>query len=180
MLGYAIVRTDNMVGTDARSNLVSLRYLGSGGSTPTAIENGHVLKVGAHLSHTVDTSTVYEREIYIGGDVAANDALKDIVLVATPELMYDERLHGLDDFINEAGTTIRGYRLHSGETFSVTKPALAGASAPAVGDVVELAAGTKLSVVAAATGATQGSTVVGKIDSIETVGRFTFYTILVA
>ena len=49
-MAYGIVRTDNMYGTDVRAALVSIRYLGADGNTPTAIENGNVLKVGAHVA----------------------------------------------------------------------------------------------------------------------------------
>ena len=170
-MAYGIVRTDKMYGTDVRAALVSIQYLGGNGATPTAIENGNVLKVGALKTG--------EREVYVGGAVAATDKVEDIVLIATPEVPYDERKRNLEDFINEAGKNCRGYRLHSGDIFSVTKDALAGAASPAVGDVVELAAGTKLNIKAAATGATDGSTVVGKIIAKDVVGKITFYAIQV-
>ena len=167
-MAYAVVRTDNMFGTDVRAGLVSIKYMGANGTTPTAIQNGNVLKVGALMSG--------EREIFVGAAPAANDDLKDIVLVATPEVMYDERKRNLDEFINEAGRACRGYRLHKGDIFSVTKDALDGVAAPAIGNVVELKAGTKLNVAASAT---SGSTQVGKIIAIDVVGRYTYYVILV-
>lgn len=165
-MAYGVVRTDNMYGTDVRAGLVSIKYINS--DVETAIENGNVLKVGALIEG--------EREIYQGATPAANDAMKDIVLIATPEIMYDERKRNLDEFINDAGKPCRGYRLHNGDIFSVTKDALDGAEAPAVGDVVELKAGTKLNVAATAT---QGSTVIGKIIAVDVVGRYTYYAILV-
>lgn len=164
-MAYGIVRTDNMYGTDVRAALVSIKYMGEDGATPTAIENGSVLKVGALIEG--------EREIYVGGAVAANDKVEDVVLVASPEVMYDERKKNLDEYINVAGKACRGYHIHSGDIFSVTKAVLAGEAAPAVGDVVELAAGTKLSVAKEATGAT----VVGTIIAIDVVGRYTYYAI---
>lgn len=165
-MAYGIVRTDNMYGTDVRAALVSIKYMGSNGSTPTAIENGSVLKVGALIEG--------EREVYVGGAVAANDKVEDVVLVASPEVMYDERKKNLDEFINEAGKACRGYRIHSGDIFSVTKDALTGKETPAVGDVVELAAGTKLNVADSATG---GSTTIGTIIAVDVVGRYTYYAI---
>jgi hypothetical protein len=90
--------------------------------------------------------------------------------------MYDERKRGLDEFINEAGKVCRGYRLHKGDIFSVTKDGLDGVETPAVGNIVELKAGTKLNVVASAT---SGSTPVGKIIAVDVVGRHTYYAILV-
>ena len=165
-MAYGIVRTDNMYGTDVRAALVSIKYMGSNGSTPTAIENGSVLKVGALIEG--------EREVYVGGAVAANDKVEDVVLVASPEVMYDERKKNLDEFINEAGKACRGYRIHSGDLFSVTKDALTGKETPAVGNVVELAAGTKLNVADSATG---GSTTIGTIIAVDVVGRYTYYVI---
>ena len=165
-MAYGIVRTDNMYGTDVRAALVSIKYMGSNGSTPTAIENGSVLKVGALIEG--------EREVYVGGAVAANDKVEDIVLVASPEVMYDERKKNLDEFINEAGKACRGYRIHSGDIFSVTKDALTGKETPAVGNVVELAAGTKLNV---ADSATENSTTIGTIIAVDVVGRYTYYVI---
>lgn len=167
-MAYGIVRTDNMYGTDVRAGLVSIQYMGADGKTPTAIENGNVLKVGALQSG--------EREVYVGGAVAAGDKIGDVVLVASPEVMYDERKRNLDEFINEAGKNCRGYRLHTGDIFSVTKDALDGATAPAVGNIVELKAGTKLNVVATATA---NSTTVGKIIAVDVVGRYTYYAIKV-
>ena len=177
MLNYAVVRTDNMYGTDVRAGLVSIEYFSS--DTATAIENGNVLKVGDLLSHGTAPNISYEREIFEGAAPAADDALTDIVLIASPEIVYDERYKALDDFRNEAGKPARGYRLHSGDIFSVTKAALDGAATPAIGDVVELKAGTKLNVAAAATGATSGSTVVGKIIAIDVVAPYTYYVIKV-
>ena len=175
-MAYAVVRTDKLMGTDVRSMLESVKYLGSDGQTPTAIENGNVLKVGA-LEAIDATNGVYEREVKVGSVPAANSKLDEIVLVATPEVMYDERKRSMTEFRNEAGDIVRGYHLHSGDIFSVTKDALDGAASPAVGNAVELKAGTKLNVAASAT---SGSTQVGKILAIDVVGRLTYYVIQVA
>lgn len=164
-MAYGIVRTDNMYGTDVRAALVSIKYMGEDGATPTAIENGSVLKVGALIDG--------EREVYVGGAVAADDKVTDVVLIASPEVMYDERKKNLDEYINVAGKACRGYRIHSGDIFSVTKEVLTGVEAPAIGNVVELAAGTKFNVAESATGAT----VVGTIIAVDVVGRYTYYAI---
>lgn len=163
---YGVIRTDKMYGTDVRSGLVSVRYMGADGKTATEIENGNVVKIG-DLEEG-------EREVYVATDVAADTALEDVALIAAPEVPYDERLKNLDEFISEAGTAVRGYKLHTGDIFSVTKEALAGVETPAVGNVVELAAGHKLSVAASAT---SGSTAIGKIIQIEISGRYTYYVI---
>lgn len=160
----AVVRTDKMFATDNRAGLVSVRY--QPGDTMTAIDNGNVVKIGALEEGS--------REVYKGVTPAADDAIKDIVLIASPEVMYDERKRNLDEFQNAKGAIARGYHLHTNDIFSVTKEALTG-DEPVVGKVVELAAGTKLNVAASATG-----TLVGTIIDINVVGRYTYFVIQVA
>jgi len=173
-MAYGVVRTDNMFGTDVRTGLVSIKYIvttGSGASavkTETEIENGRILKVGDLMDG--------EREIFEGVVPAADSELSEVVLIASPEVMYDERKRNLNEFINVAGKACRGYRLHKGDIFSVTIDALDAAATPEVGNVVELQADTKLKVVASAT---SGSTTVGRVIAVDVVGRYTYYAILV-
>lgn len=169
-MSYAIVRTDNLDGTRLPSALVSVKYYVT--TTPTAIENGNVVKLDGLMAG--------EREVYKGVIPAANTALKDVVLVASPELMFDERKKNFDEFRNEAGEISRGYRFITGNTFSITAEAFTAAETVAVGDIVELAASTKFKIVAKATGLTSGSTLVGTVIAIETVGTKKFYVIKVA
>lgn len=164
---YAVIRTDLMAGTNVASYLRSVKYLV--GTTPTAIENGNVVKLGDLMTG--------EREIFAATAPAANDALGTIAIIATPEVNYDERKKSLTDFINPADAPCRAYIIQKGDIFSVTIDALGGKAAPAVGDVVELAASTKLNIAAAAT---TGSTVIGKIIAVETAGALTYYVIRVA
>ena len=161
-MAYAVVRTDNLAGTDVRGQLVSVKYMGADGQTPTVIENGNVLRIGTLMTG--------EREIYVGAAPTASDNLDDIVLIASPEVMYDERKRNLDDYINEEGKTCRGYHIHAGDTFSVTAEALSGS--PAAGSAVTLAASTKLAVGGA-------GTPIGRIVAVDVVGRHTYYAIKV-
>ena len=172
-MAYAVVRTDKLMGTDVRSMLETVKYMGSG-SDETAIENGCVVKLDGTLLADSDGSTI--REIKKAVTPAASAKLDEIVLVATPEVMYDERKKNLDEFINEAGKLARGYHLHSGDIFSVTAEAFANAD-PAVDQVVELKADVKLNNVASAT---SGSTVIGKIIAVDVTKRYTYYVIQVA
>ena len=166
---YGVVRTDLLTGTDSASRLRSVRYLGADGATPTAIENGSFAK----LTNLMDG----ERELWIGKVPAASDALADIVLIATPEVMYDERKKNLDEFINEAGRDSRGYVLHQGDMFSISAEGLdiATGATPAVGWVVVLQANAKAKLAASATG-----TKIGTVVAIETTSRYTYYVIKVA
>jgi len=174
MAKHGVVRTDNMAGTDVRADLVSIEYLGANGQTETAIDNGCVLKVGPLKG---DATNGYEREIYVGSAPAANTNRDEVVLVCSPEVMYDERLRSLADFYNEAGQPCRGYRFHRGGIFSVTKEVLDGVATPAIGNIVELKAGIKMNVVASAT---SGSTVIGEIIAIDVVGPHTYYVVRIA
>lgn len=99
---------------------------------------------------------------------AANSAIAKIALVATPEVLADERKKSLTDFRNEAGAIARGYLLESGDIFSVTAEAVTAieGTAPAAGQVVELQADTKLKLTASLTsGSTQVGTVLAKEGS---------------
>lgn len=160
---YAVVRTDKMYATDNRTGLVSVRY--QPGGVKLSIENGSVVKLSGLESNGT-------KEVYVGETPTASDSLSDIVLVATPEVMYDETKIHLSDFCNEAGSICRGYRLHSKDVFSATKEAFVGEK-PEVGKFVELTSDVKLNVVADKT----GSTFVGEIVDINKVGSYTYYAV---
>lgn len=163
---HAVIRTDLMTGTDVAADLRSVRYMGDGESA-TDIDNGCVVKLDGLMDG--------EREIFKGVTPAGDTPLDEIVVIATPEVMYDQRKRNLTDFYNEAGRACRGYIMHKNDMFGVTAEALDGT--PEVGYVVELQADVKMKVVESATG---GSTTVGKIVAVETAGRHTYYVILVA
>jgi hypothetical protein len=156
-MAYAIVRTDKLAGSWDGSKLVSLKYKSSG--TETAIANGSLVVLSG-----LDTG---EREVYVAGAIAANTTKASLVLVATPEVVADERLKSLSDFRNEAGDVARGYKLQSGDIYSVTAEGLTNNTSTtlAVGHIVEGRAGTTPSVVVTATGS--GTVAFGKIVGID-------------
>lgn len=168
---HGVIRTDLMSGTDVAADLVSLRYMGADGETETAIDNGCVVKLDGLMAG--------EREVWKGVTPAANTPIDQIAIVASVEMMYDERKKNLEDYFNEEGKICRGYIPRSRNIFSVTAEALnIGASVTAgVGSLVELMAGEKLNVVATAT---TGSTQIGKIIAVEKAGRYTYYVIQLA
>lgn len=155
-MSYGIVKREAMASENVANLRKSFKFLPSG--TATAIENGRVVLATSVISG--------ERELLSATTPAANSALKNILLVTTPEVMADERKKNLDEFINEAGVPATGDRLTSGDIFSVTAAAFDAAATVAKDDIVELQASTKLKVVAAATGLTSGSTQVGTIYDI--------------
>lgn len=166
MAKYGVVRTDRLLGITNHAGIVSVKYYVD--TTATEIENGNVVKVGDLMEG--------EREVYKATAPEADTPITEIALIADPEVMYDERKKALYEFINEAGDIVRGYRLHTGDIFSVTKEALSAAADIAIGDAVELQADTKLKVAASAT---EGSTEVGKVIDINIVGPYTYYAIQV-
>lgn len=150
---HAKVRTDNLTGTVFGGDLVSVKY--QPGGKDTEIDNGNFVEVGALISG--------EREVHTGSTPAANTALSDIVLIASPEVDKTVSSNTLGEFENKAGDILRGYKLVRGY-FSVTAEALDAVAAIAVGDIVELQAGTKGNVVKTLT---SGSTKVGTVEAIE-------------
>lgn len=177
MKNYAVIRTDKMFGTDNRTGLYSVKYFDSA-SKAADIENGCVVKLGALIDNTVKTgkvtSTVTSREIYKVTNVKADTNLSEVVIIAAPEVEYDERIRDLDDFINKADIPARAYTLTIGCMFGLTEEGFT--TKPAKGNIVELAAGNKLKPVATAT---SGSTTVGVVDAVEKVGRYTYYVVRV-
>ena len=165
MAKHAVIRKDRLYGTDVAPALVSLRFMDSN-DDGAEIDNGNVVKLVGLMDG--------ERELYKAVAPAANTDLKDIAIVGTPEVMYDERKKNLDEFVNEADADSLGYRPHAGDMFGVTAEGLSAAAAIAKGDIVELQAGTKLKVVKSAT---SGSTQVGVIADINKAGRYTYYVV---
>ena len=157
-MAHGVVRTDLLDRTDVRSEIVSVRYKQN--SAFVDIDNGNVLVLGDLESNS--------RTVHTGATPSASSNLSDVVLIASPEMMYDEHVHRLESFYNESGKIARGYRLHEHDIFSVTIEALDAAGLPKVGDIVELGNGTKLKVVK---NATNGSTTVGRIIDINTIGN---------
>lgn len=75
--------------------------------------------------------------------VLAEDAKEDVLLVASPEVMYETGTD-IGDFVNEAGKVARAFRLADGDVISLTEDLLAEGSAPEVGDIYGVGADGKL------------------------------------
>ena len=158
-MNYAVIRTDLMSGTNVAADLVSVRVY-DGDDTPIEVENGAIVVLG-ELEDT-------QREVFKGTLATAASAVKDCVIIATPEVMYDERKKNLDEFVNEAGTVCRGYIPRSRNIFSVTKEAFVDGTAPEKGGAVGIGANGKLD--ASGTG-------FGSCIAVEAAGRYTYYVI---
>ena len=173
-MAYAVVNLDRMSGTEDSSQLLSVKFYDSN-DHEAAIENANVVKVGALLTKTVGGVTITEREVRKATAPAGSETLKELALVANPELIYDETVrHRLEDYINEAGKVIRAYRFHQGDGFSATEDAFDGS--PAKGKYVIVNTNkTTLKISNTATG-----TVIGTIDDVWTLGDTTYYYVQVA
>lgn len=165
-MSYGVFRSDLMTGTIDPSQLENVRYYDSGDYQD--IENGNVVLLDSLIG----------RDLWKAVKPAANSDIGDIVILGTPEMIYDETKKNLDEFINSSSIPARGYHLVKNNKFSVTADALTNSTSTtmAAGHIVELQAGTKLNVV---TSATSGSTVVGKIIRVESRGGYTWYVIRV-
>jgi len=160
-MGKCIIRLDNVGFTKNPALIKSVKYLPA--DVATAIENGQFVAIGGLVAG--------EREVHKATTPTATAT--NFGIVCTPELSYREAgYNGLDTYENEAGQVIRVGILGKGDIYSATVEGFD--KAPAVGNIVELQAGTKGKVVATLTAS---STQVGKIIEIETVGRFTFYVV---
>ena len=157
MAKYCVIRTDLMAGTKNPDQLVSVRYYAD--EAVAEVENGVIVELKGYEDG--------QREVMKAVAATAESNLADCAVIAAPEVMYDERKKNLDEFINEAGKAVCGYRLPDRNMFALTAEGFAGA-APALNGKVGIGANGKLD--AAKTG-------FGECVHIETAGRYTYYTI---
>lgn len=164
MANYTVVRLDNMSGQDVHADMRSLRMYDGTGSSANMIdvENGVIAEL-----HGLEDN---QREIFKATKATSSSDMVDCVLVATPEVLYDERQKNLDDFINKAGKAARGYVLRRGNIFSLTAAGFVSGTAPTKGAAVGIGTGGKLD----ASGSGFGVCV-----DINVVGRYTYYAIMI-
>lgn len=163
MAKYTVIRTDLLSGTDVAADLVSLRVYNDS-DQPIEVENGTIVELEGYEDG--------QREVMKAKLATAASKLEDCAIVASEEVMYDERKKNLDEFVNEAGAICRGYVPRSRNMFSVTAEGFVGGTAPsAVGNEVGIGANGKLDA---------SSTGFGKLMAIEIAGRYTYYVIKIA
>ncbi len=170
-MANCVVRTDLLAGTRNPAFLEHGRYYNAS-DAQAEIQNGSIVYV--------DALETEERESHKYKDVPENATIKDLVLIAAPEVIYDESNHKtLRDFINEAGKIIRGYYLLPNTEFSVSAEGITG-TAPTVGQKLVVAKDTHIMKVGTAG---SGVTVIGECTAIETKFQYgatmTYYTIKV-
>lgn len=157
MAKYCVIRTDLMSGTKQPADLVSLRFYAN--EAVAEVENGVIVELQGYEEG--------QREVMKAVAATADSNMADCAVVAAPEVMYDERMKNLDQFINEAGKAVRGYRLMDRNMFALTAEGFVG-DVPAVGGKVGIGANGKLDAAGAG---------FGECVHIEDAGRYTYYTI---
>ena len=156
---HCVIRTDLASGVNQYADLVSLRFY-TGAGEVADVDNGVIVQL--------EGSEDGQREVMKAVAAAAGDDLNECAIVAGVEVMYDERLRNLEDYYNEAGKAVRGYVPRSRNLYAFTAEGFVGGNVPAVGGEVGIGEDGKID--AAGTG-------LGKCEHIETVGRYTYYTI---
>ena len=163
-MAYAVIRTDNMVGTNVIPNTVSIKYGGSDGETPTAIENANIVMLKKLDEH--------ERDIWVAVTPDSTTDKTNMAIVAGVENLYDERVRNLDEYINEAGMAVRAYKPNYGiDVYSATKEAFAGS--PEVDKFVDVEDSSTKAKIADE----KGDRTFGKIIAKEVSGRYTYYVV---
>lgn len=122
----AVVRKDKLqAGYDG--NLESVKIYNNAGDTKVQSTNG----VFVVLEGLEDG----EREVRKARLGAFADHKSDVLFIHNAEVMYDERLYLLDEFVISADKVARAYRLKNGDIMTLTDDLFdATVKAPAVGD----------------------------------------------
>lgn len=135
---YQVVRLDVLSGNRDNTQVKSAKYFDAS-DVAAEVQNGTIVAIGSLMAG--------EREIHKVTPVEADSTY--VGIVSTPEVMYDERLSALDDFINEADAPVRVHVLHAGDVFSI-------ANGSNTADI------------------TLGANLVAKYQGEEVVGRYTY------
>ncbi len=157
-MAYTVIRTDLMSGTNVAADLRSCRVYDDA-DKQIAVENGTIVELFGYEDG--------QREVMKAKLATSASKLTDCVVIATPEVLYDERKKNLDEFVNEAGSICRGYVLRTRDIFSITKEGFVGGTAPAKGETVAIGADGKL----------EAGTGFGEVMAVEPAGRYTYYVI---
>ncbi len=130
-MAYGVFRSDSIKATKT-GGIKSGRYYV--GTTPTAIDNGSIVKLDSLISGERDLWKV----VAPGAITAGN-----LYIVGTPEIIYDESLKSsgaLDKFQNAAGANITLIPLEVGDNFGISNECITPINdaddIPAVGSYV--------------------------------------------
>jgi len=122
----AIVRKDIML-AGYNGPLANVKVFDNAGTTKVQTTNGVFVVVEGLLEDG-------ERELRKGRLAELADVAKNVVLIHNSEVMYDERLYKLDDFVIKADKVARGYHLFTGDVITLTEDLFVGT--PVVGETL--------------------------------------------
>lgn len=163
---YGVLRSDNIKATRTGA-IRSAKFMV--GSTPTQVENGNLVEVSV-----LDDSG--NREMFKATAVVSLTS-KNIGVVGTPELIYDETKHyALNEFINAAGQAVTVLMLAPNDLLSVTDECIIPlAGTVVIGNfVTQTVAGTKWTEKATIT----TETMVGKVIARELYKKGAFINVI--
>lgn len=167
---HGIVQTELMSATDDRSRMRSFKYgtldAATKELTGKAIDNGNVVELVPNA--------MLDRDLWASVTPKATTNREMLALVATPEIMYDERQKNLWEFYNEPDEACTGMLFKVGDVFSVTEEALDFTGTIAAGDFVDIQASTRLKITK-----TQGAATLGQVLDITIRKDGTYIGILV-
>lgn len=150
-----VVRTDNLAGIIDGSKLRTVRFYKN--DEFAAIENGSVVLVGG-----IEEGS---RDVRVATAPTGDEALGNLALIASSELMYDNNAT-LEEFENPEGATSLAYILCANDEFGVTAEGFTGT--PEKGKFVNPDANAKWAI------ADDG---IGEIIAVEYEGGYTYYVI---
>jgi len=113
----AIVRKDKLL-AGYNGNLESVMVYDNAGANKVTTTNG----VFVVLEGLEDG----EREVKKARLADKDDVAEKVLLVHSPEVMYDERLWRLEDFVIPAGKPARAYHLFDGDIITLTEDLFVG------------------------------------------------------
>lgn len=115
-----IVRKDKLV-AGYNGNLEHVIVYDNAGTNQVETSNGvFVVVEGLMEGH---------REVKKARLAKESDSIKDVLFIHNSEVMYDERLSKLEDFVIAKGKVARAYRLADGDIITMTKDLFSGAIA---------------------------------------------------
>jgi hypothetical protein len=121
----AIVRKDKIL-SGYNGNLESVMVHNNAGSATVETTNGVFVVVEGLMAG--------QREVKKARLAGSADATKDVLLVHSPEVMYDERKWKVEDFVIAKDKVARAYRLSTGDIITLTADLFV--AEPSVGDVL--------------------------------------------
>lgn len=108
---------------------------------------GNAVETSNGVFVKIDGPIAGQREVRKATLAGEGDIAGDVFFIHNSEVMYDERLYKLEDFVIKAGKVARAYRLYDGDIVTLTVDLFADKDI-AVGDVLAVKADGKLGKVA--------------------------------